>query len=461
MTFNIQDSYEYLITHVVPGPYSFTYFIPLFLFPLALLIPPTALSRLQLSCLFLPMIYGCIVHTWVKGGGIDVISVNVVLWSTVLIALQDSRGTYKRLHVCAVSPSECSEAKPKENDPLIRAEDQDGPPASKSRDWEEEYPNTLYRRLCWVLTLLISIQLSYWKIGDRNHDKLQPPSRVTRRAFLKRAVIVIVQSYVILDIASFYSQYDTYFVQADIGIDEPLSLDSSAPKFMCVLHVLPPRLVRSSAIAAKIYGVITLGGALGIPLIVPVNWLGLISDVWSPQTWPVWFGPFSAIANRGMRGLWGTWWHQTMRYSTSIPGRSLAQALGVPTHSLTDYSLRTISAFFFSGIVHMGLVPPKPRYATIPTYQVRLYVAMFFWVQAVGFGVELLVSRITKCLYPDAIQSRTAKTLTIGWVIFWLCLTLPIVAVGLKQLGYGRVYPIPISILQGVSGNGWLTWAGK
>ena len=461
MTVDLWDSYKDLTTHIIPGPNSITYFIPLFLFPIALLIPPTVLSRLQLSCLFLPMIYGCIIHTWVKGGGIDVISANVVLWSTVLIALQDPRGTYKRIHVQALSPLTSPKVKIRESKPLIPVEDQDVPLPSEAKDWEEDYPADLYKRLCWVLTLLISIRLSYWKIGDLNHDKLQPPARQTRRAFLTWAAIIIVQSYTILDIAAFYSHHDPYFVQPNIGIDMPLSLDSTAPRFLSLLHIIPPRVIRSSAIAAQIYGVITLGGALGIPLIVVVNWLGLISDVWSPQTWPVWFGPFSAIADRGMRGLWGTWWHQTMRYTTSIPGRSLAQALRVPTHSLKDYSLRTISAFFFSGIVHMGLVPPEPRYATLPTYQVRLYIAMFFWCQAVGFGVELFVSKLTKRFCPDVIQSRVAKALTLGWVIFWLCLTLPIVGVGLKQLGYGKVYPVPISILRGLTGNGWLTWVRK
>ena len=452
--------YEHLTTHIIPGPNSISYFTPLLLLPCALLIPPSTLSNLKLSCVFLPLIYACIIHTWIWGGGIDVISANVALWSTDLIALQDPRGTYRRIHVPDLSPPKPKEDithKSSETEPLLQDEVAD-PPDDKPQSWEEAYPDKLYRRICWVLTLLISIRLSYWKIGDSHHDKTQPPIRLTCTAFLSWAASIIVYSFLVLDSAAFVAQFDSYFIDSTIGIDTPLLLAPNAPAALSFLSFLPPRIHRCSIIAAHIYGVITLGGALGIPLILIANYFGLISDLWSPQSWPMFFGPFSAVADRGMRGLWGTWWHQTMRYPTSFPGRRLAQALRVKGNSTLDYSFRTISAFFFSGVIHMGLVPPEPQYATMPTSVVRLYVAMFFWVQAVAFAVELLVSKIMKRVSPDFACTTAARLLTLIWVSAWLCLTIPIVAVALKELGYGLVYPIPVSVWNGLTGRAWLTW---
>ena len=451
--------YEHLTLHIIPGPNSITYFIPLVLLPCALLIPPSTLSNVQLSWVFLPLMYACIIHTWTWGGGIDVISANVFLWSTDLIALQDPRGTYKRVHALGFSTPETKDVARTfpERKPLL----QDGSiadPQSEPQNWEEAYPEKLYRRLCWALTLLISIRLSYWKIGDSQHDKAQPPSRLTRPTFLRRAASIVVYSFLVLDSAAFIAQFDPYFIDSTIGIDAPLSLTPNAPNVLSFLSIFPPRILRSSIIATHIYGVITFGGALGSSLIVVTNHLGLLNDLWSPQSWPLFFGPFSAVAERGMRGLWGTWWHQTMRYPTSIPGRRLAQALGVKNRSTLDYSLRTVSAFFFSGVIHTGLVPPEPQYATMPASMVRLYVAMFFWVQAVAFALELLVSRIFRRISPNFTRTATAKALILTWVSIWLCLTIPIVAVALRELGYGTVYPIPISIWNGLTGRGWLTW---
>ena len=453
------EQYEYLTTHIIPGPRTISYFIPLVLLPLALIIPPSVLSRFQLSCIFLPMIYGCLVHSYIYGG-VDAISVIAWIWSTVLLALQDCRGTYRYVHVISHSQLPYQRSKHPKEGLASQAGAEDTSKTGDSYLLEESYPNDLYRRIYWVLTLLFSIRLSCWKIGDSYHDKNQPPRRRTRKEFIKIMAKLSMLSYLILDTAAFYSRFDRYFTDPKIGIDDPLVLNPDAPSFFHILEILPPRFVRCSAIAAQIFGIISFpGGTLGFALITVVNWAGLISDDWSPQSWPLFFGPFSGVEDRGIRGLWGTWWHQTMRYPTSIPGRSLAAALGVRNHSALDYAFRTISAFFLSGIVHTGLVPPEPKFATIPTYQIKLYIAGFFWVQTIGFGFEMVVSKLIRLISPGIVRSKTTRFLTYLWVALWFCLTLPIAAVAMKELGYGRVYPFPISLWHGVTGRGWVVWA--
>merc|ERR1712070_102076 len=81
--------YDHLTHHIVPGPQSISYLVPLVLLPTALLIPRSTLSRCQNYLVFMPVITACIAHAWWAMGGVDVISVDVLLWSLLLLVLQD------------------------------------------------------------------------------------------------------------------------------------------------------------------------------------------------------------------------------------------------------------------------------------------------------------------------------------------------------------------------------------
>ncbi|MCJ1479911.1 hypothetical protein MMC06_000065 [Schaereria dolodes] len=327
------------------------------------------------------------------------------------------------------------------------------------RFWEESYPSLIPNRIAWVLTLIVSIRLSYWKTGDLLHDKTQPPRRITRLVFLRYALTTIVQSYIIVDAAAFYNLHDPFFAHPTMSIDTPFPPpEKGMPIILVLLRMLPPRLVRSASVAAHAYGLISLGGAFPTIFNVLANKLGLIPELWSAHTWPIFFGRFSAVWERGLRGFWGTWWHQTMRYLTSAPGRSLSRRLGYPEHSLVDYALRTTTAFAFSGLVHAGLVPPEPLFATKPAWKIRLYIAGFFWAQIPAIGVELLVSRFGRRFFPNAWKQWWVKILAVTWVCSWFSFTIPILAVALKELGYWRSYPFSLSVWQGLSGRGWFPW---
>ncbi|MCJ1394296.1 hypothetical protein MMC18_007174 [Xylographa bjoerkii] len=360
MSFPFYDAYQHLITHIVPGPNSISYFIPLLLLPIALIIPPSVLSRSQLSLIFLPPIHACFLHSCLFGGGLDVISADVVVWSTVLIALQDVRGTYKRIHAV-----ESQRKEPTPSPEAAAPSTQDHKTLQRSSDelptWQESYPTILWPRVRWILALLPSIRLSGWKIGDPAHDSTQPPTPLTRRAYLRHAVLIAITSFLLLDTAAYIVRHDPYFTDRSISISSPYPSSFSTPNKpntfplpLTPFHILPPRILRPLVIATHIYALITLGGAVATtPLL-------LLPTPFSPHLYPMFFGPFSSVLDRGLRGLWGTWWHQTMRYPTSMPGRALAQYLDLPPGGRGDYALRTISAFGLSGWIHGGLVPPEP-----------------------------------------------------------------------------------------------------
>lgn len=434
--------YEYLTRHVVPGPNSYSYFVPFLLLPAALLTPPSVLSRHQLAFLFLPAIFACQIHSWYTAG-IDVISMDLTLWSFVLLACRDPRRTHRRVWIAASSVSVRGKSPGGEVEDVV----------------EEAYPETLAKRIPWVCTLLVSLRLTGWKIGEPSHDKTQPPARLSRSAFLKLAVSIVIRSYLILDATTFYARTDPYFTTSGMEVDHRFPAPSAeTATWLVILRLLPPRLVRSSVLAGQIYAMVT--GMFYIPMIpmVGLNAAGVVPYEWSPHTWPLPFGPFSAVSEMGLRGLWGKWWHGMNRQITAPPGRSLAQALGVPTRSTPGFALLTISAFFFSGVMHMGLIPPEPQTSLVSARWMRLHVAGFFWTQIPAFGFEIAVSKLVARLIPQALDWSVTRASVIAWTVAWLCLTLPLLTVPFRELWYWHHYPVPVSLLQGLSGKDWWTW---
>ena len=324
---------------------------------------------------------------------------------------------------------------------------------------EEPYPEVWAERIPWVGTLLVSLRLTGWRIGDPSHDRTQPPVRLGRADFVRHAVSTVVQSYLILDAAAFYARTDPYFTVSGMGVDDPFPPPSvGMATWLVMLRLLPPRLVRSSVLAGQVYAMVTCMFYIPLILLVGLNAVGVLPDEWSPQTWPPPFSHFSAVSSRGLRGLWGDWWHGMNRQLSAPPGRSLAQALGIPTKSTPGFMLLTTSAFFFSGVMHMGLIPPKPQSSMYSVSSMRLHVAGFFWAQIPAFGIELAVSNLVARFIPQALDWSVTRILVVAWTASWLCLTLPLLVVPFRELWYWHYYPLPVSLLQGLSGEGWWTW---
>ena len=310
-----------------------------------------------------------------------------------------------------------------------------------------------------MLTLLVSLRLTGWKVGDASHDRQQPPPRLSRAAFFRVAGSTVAWGYFILDLSSWYVRTDPYFFASGMSIDAPLPPPSSEmPTLFTLIRLLPPRLVRSSVLAGQIYAMVTSMFFLPTLPAVGLNALNLVPDEWSPQTWPVFFGNFSAIGERGLQGLWGSWWHGMNREMTASQGRGTAELLGVPSKSTLRYAMIATSAFFFSGIVHMGMIPPQPPSMNMSASTMRLYIAAFFWAQIPAFGVEVMVAKAVARATPEVVQWSAVRSLVLIWVATWLCMTLPLLTVPFREIGYWHYYAVPISVLRGLSGNGWLTW---
>ena len=483
--------YTHLTSHIVPGPNNLSYFIPFFLLPSALCIPPSILSHRQLYLLFLPVIYALQIHSWMQMHGVDVISVNLTLWSFLLLVIFDPRRKFRRIHVRddgevleehsdkrsdnletalaeATKEDSSTEGEPLTDSPNGSDASVEGLSASPRRpltssSWEESYPTDLQKRVIWVLTLLPSWRFPSWHISRPFHDIHQPPPRSTRPAFLRFALLSILEGYLLLDLTSLYTPYDPYFHVSNTAISSPFptppASNTAIPRYITTLWAYAsPRLLRAAVLALQLYALIP--HLFALPALMPLflNYAGLASDTWSPHTWPPFFGPFSSITYRGLRALWGTWWHQMNRYLHSSPGAWAADHLHLKRGGWMRYAFIVISGFGFSGIMHTGLIPPFPLYEALSATQMRAYVASFFWVQVPGIFIELVVAEAVGRWAPRWKEGVIARSVTLAWVALWLCWTLPLLVVPFRELGYWTYPPMPISILGWMTGRGWWTW---
>ena len=435
---SLSEFYEDLTLHIVPGPRSFSYFVPVLLLFTAFLVPSTTFTHRQLALLFLPLIYLFQLHAWSKMGSIDVISVDIALWSFALLAYYDPRDTFRRIRV-------------RDNSRVMT--ERGGHTSSET--WEQAYPSKFTLRIPWVFSLLLSFRFTGWKTGYPSRDQARPPETTSQGAFVKNISFTIIHCYFLLDIACSYVQTDPYFFQ-HMAIDEPFPQHQATnfPVFSC-LRILPPRLVRSCAIAAQIHASVNLMFLLPTLPAVMLNALGILPNEWSPQNWPPIFGPFSALTHKGLRGLWGSWWHQMNRHLASTRARLFNQSLGVANSSSLGYTSLVVTSFFLSGVMHMGLVPPELLNTAMSPNEIRFYWGAFFWIQIPGFALDTIILRLLDNL---ALPRLVKKVLVLSWLVIWLSLCLPILAISFRELGYWDVYPLPISPLHGFTERRWLMW---
>lgn len=434
-------SFDYVATHIVPLPNSPSYFLAVLLLPTALLIPPSVLSHRALCALFLPLIYALQLHACFQMGCVDLVMVDLALWSFHLLAFRDPRQDFKQTGLKKHSP------------PVT----QDSKKATRLEIWEQGYPADLAPRISWVFSLLLAFRFTNWKIGKATHDREQPYRGISRLEYLKKTSFQILQSFVLMDLAATYIQTDPYFFK-NINITTPFPPStSSTPIALEILRLLPPRVVRMSALGAQICSAVNIMFVLPALIGTAIN---VLPDHWSPHNWPHIFGPFSAIIENGLRGLWGSFWHQTTRHMASVPGRALNELAGIPTSSTIGYVSLVTSAFLFTGILHTGLVPLQPLKPDFTANELKLYIAFFFWVQVIGICIELLGAKIFRSVSMK-LPSILRDAMVIIWTAGWLGFTLPLLAIPFRGLGYWNAYPFPVSPTQGIWGQGWFPWSGR
>lgn len=443
-------AYLTLVNRIVPGPQSLSYFVPLVILPLAFCMPPWTASKQTLCAITLPIITGSLVHAWIVMRGIDVISFDMLLHAYHLLLFNDPRRNFRRM---VEKPKHTVVTKTQAS---VSNKNTGNEESTSSEYIEQPYPKNWTERLPWIGTLLISMRFIDWKIGSPSHDSKQParhPSPPSHLRFICTALLRTVIGYVVMDLTSAWTQQDAYFKTPGVGIDVAL------PPTAGVGLLLPPRLIRCTVMALQVWA--TVGQQFQLPCILPVilHYLGWIPDAWAPHLWPTFFGSFRQMFTTpglfAIRNFWGRYWHQTLRHYCSGPGVWFADMLKLPRRSYSRYFLLSVATFFFSGVVHIGLVPPDPMFATIPASRIRWLILGFFWMQPVGFAAEMAGTRV---LHRLDVKKEVYVLANVIWFVGWCCFVLPLLGEAGGHLGYWRVWPVPVSLWKGVWEGKWLMW---
>ena len=449
-------AYMYFVRHVIPGPQSLSYLVPHIILPIALLTPRSILSRWQNIAVFVPVMVGCTIHAWTVMGSVDVPSLNGLFWAAFLLVLNDPWTKFALL-----KPDVESNGKNFQEDKT----GQNGHPKeqkTKLTYTAVPYPSTIKARIPWTFKLITALTLDNWLISYQPHDKTQPPppQPKSRTSFILTTTLHTCIAYLTLDLTSALTTTDPYFTNPSIPLSSPLP--QTTPSFL--IHI-PPRILRPTLIALQAYALIA--NLLPSPALIPslLNAAGLLPDKCSPHAWPPYFGPPTSFLERGLSGWWGTFWHQTMRWSVSGPGIALADHLGLARKGLARRAIVLCSAFGLSGCVHTGLVPPEPLHLGdgVSVSFVRGLVGGFFWVQVGGMLVEDCVGR---CL--ERVVSREARRSEVWWwlravgnvlwLCGWFCCCMPLLGEAGRQLGWWRHWLVPASLVKGMRGEGWISW---
>ncbi|GAB7342992.1 hypothetical protein MBLNU457_g1089t2 [Dothideomycetes sp. NU457] len=442
--------------------------------------------------------------------GVDVISTDVLLWSLFLWIIKDPRREFRMLvkrkpgsrHVAGTtSSSEKKKSLPADSLPKQDHLDYDVVP----------WPQDIMQRIPWVTSLLISMRLVDWKINEPSHDKRQPTHTTGRGhfEFIRDALLRQIIGYLALDLTSSFIRSDAYFHDFSISILSPLPPYQHGPALLVSLYnISPPLLLRTIVIATQAYCMISSQYHLPMIPLVFLHYLNLWPDDWSPHLWPTYFGPVTSILDHGLAGFWGTYWHQVVRWLVSGSAPAIADMLGYKrpppsaqsnhlnghTNGSTDnhhdasspkdtstkstdaeaetkanrtktirFTILTLTAFFNSGLVHLGLVPPHPLWSAYTANQLRLLVGGFFWIQPLGILLEIALSHFLASLLPKTWrESDLGKMLkrmaNLVWIAVWSCVCFPLLGEAARQLRWCAYHTVPVSALAWMRGEEWVMW---
>lgn len=295
----------------------------------ALLIPPSVLSHTKLAAAFLPLIWSCHIYTW--GFGLGYIALVHALWATELLMFRDPRKDFALLHFGPPPPpvTIAEEKKDSEDEPVgvlsasastDKNDIKNTTPTTNGSHrlaWTEPYPISWYKRFIWVSKLVISFRYISWVTSSKQavlySSQPPPPSSKSRTTFVLQKLLLIAFCFGIMDVTNLYQYFDPY-MQIETSIDE--AFPRRLGGFFATYHLdsLSPRFVRITVLGLQQYSVFTLMGAIPATLFVTLGGVGLVDDFWGRvENWPSVIGSPMAIAERGLRGFWGGFWHQWFR----------------------------------------------------------------------------------------------------------------------------------------------------
>jgi len=170
---------------------------------------------------------------------------------------------------------------------------------------------------------------------------------------------------------------------------------------------------------------------------------------------PQWGNMFTTLCNKGLAGMWSSWWHQMFRYGISEPAKLLTEQLNIGPRSQMARAIQLFVAFGLTASIHaaassttFSIIPSKPWHPFI-----------FFISQAVGIMVQTEAARrLNKTTEFPKVVRQAGNFL---FVFFFLWYTGPYLSDDFARCQIWLFEPVPISIFRGLGlgpADCWFPW---
>lgn len=334
----------------------------------------------------------------------------------------------------------------------------------------QSYPDNLRERIPWVIDLVLNFRGPGWNwaidplpspplyISQQLGDPIDDSSRTGRsftglkrydtrhELFWSRALQFLV-GYLVLDALKVLLMKDPYFIFGPNTYDLPPFLGNLHPG---VLRVI--RQVESATVIIVTVELLFFLVGVGMSLVLGRRLLGQRAEPWYyPTTW----GSFLFVLDKGLSGLWGSWWHQTFRFAFAAPGAFLTSNGYIQDRSMAAKLTGLFFAFGISGLLHAGgSITALPH--SHPSDS--LY---FFVSQVLGIFIQTTFCSVFHSSI-DALPKTIRRAGNAAFVIGWMFLTSWWLIDDVARGGVWLYEPIPWSPLRaagfGGKGDSWWCW---
>ncbi|POS85679.1 hypothetical protein EPUL_002505 [Erysiphe pulchra] len=334
----------------------------------------------------------------------------------------------------------------------------------------QPYPDNFKERFFWVMDLVFNARGPGWNWAIPNiplltpeiicnlensaleipHSKISPPlekSFKSRHEHLLCQITVLLFSYLAFDALTTFMINDPYFKFGPTTYDLPLYLQQLHPSVLQFYRLL----ITSVTIGIGISMSWSQNHILFCHILGP-KILGLRGESWYyPNVW----GGFSDILQKGLGGLWGSFWHQTFRNCFTAPTKYLIQKGFFKPGSLVAKISGLFFAFGLSGFLHSASSITSVN-TTKPLDQ-----TLFFGLQGVGIALQDFLCKIFSPVIVKLPKSFR-QTGNLLFTLIWLYFTGSKAADDFARSGAWLVKPIPFSLVQslgfGEHITGWDFW---
>lgn len=412
------------------------------------------------------------------GYGAGLVGIWAMLWGSNLLVFNDPERDFKRIEYRRVLVIEERTLPPIGRDgriPGVKFKRVKG--IAREYHWQS-MPEDWSHRGWWIMDLCLGLRGVGWNyrpsaipgppahvLADLEakkkdgHIPLQDRPIYDRqcvRSFLNTTLNDILKNYIAIDIVKTLCLFDGYFT-GDLSAPYPEAYNYYFGSFLGKIAANTSRLLLT---CSAILFALKLGFHMTkLPLILIAHlfpgWATIPID--EPWLYPPLNAPLlESVAEGGLGGLWGRWWHQLFRVAFTVPSRWALHRLGrTPAKAI----LMATIAFVLSGVLHGA-----GSYTTLGPLRPFRGTFLFFFYQAPVIVLQSMWCKMVlpkmNVQFPEWVRRWGNYIFVACWIYYSSFLFADEVATG----GLWFTEPVPFSyvqlILGGLPGESFWRWKG-